>query len=152
MKGLIKLLVLGSIGAALFFVRTGKKLQGLKIDLSSLAKVKLSGAALQVSLGLKIYNPNEKEGITLQEINLKISDRRGNDAKIVKKGINQTIPPKAIKPFNVNVKIDLLGLANNLLDSFLSSGRVYNIPKELDVTGFIKADNMNYPVTKTVKT
>lgn len=157
MKNLFKLLLLGGGFFAMFYMRAAKKLQGLKIEFAQLAKVSISGTSLVISFKLRIINPNKKEGITLDEINLTVSDTKGNSAKLKQQDINLLIPPKSVKSYNSKVKIDLTDLLNivsNILDAF--SGGATNIkdaiPKSVVVTGFIKADNFTYPVNETIKT
>ena len=156
MKNLLSILLLFGLGAAAFYYRTGKKLQGLKIDLDKIAKVSISKGVLLVKFGLKIANPNEKEGVTLQEINLTVSDGKGNTAKIVQRDINQTIPARSVKPFNVSVKLGLaeaMNIVTNFLDMFTEgTGFKDVIPKDLDISGYVIADNLKFPVNQTIQT
>ena len=157
MKNLFKLLILGGGFFALFYTRAAKKLQGLKIEFAKVANVSISGTSLNISFKLKITNPNRTEGITLDEVNLKVSDTKGNSAKIKQQDINLLIPPESIKSYNTRAKIDisdLLNIVSNLLDAFSGGATDIKdaIPKSIVVTGFIKADNFTYPINETLRT
>ena len=129
MKNAFKLILLiGGLGA-IFYMRTAKKLKGLKIDIAKLAKIRISGGNLIINFVLEITNPNKKEGITLNEINLTVSDNKGNSARLVKKDLSTLIPPESVKPFKSSVKMgigELLNVVSNLLDMFAQGNNFEN--------------------------
>ena len=142
-KYVVPFILLGAVA----FLATGKKLKSLETSVASLRYKSVNITKVSFITDLEVYNPNEKQSLTIQSLKLEIIYKGTVLAQVIKTGLSIPVLPKSkSKLKEIKVEVNILSAISQALSAILK-----DYDKTMNVKGTIQADGINFPVNETIQ-